>query len=159
MNPISTGLADRVTGLIPLLVVLGLMGVTGCRSSGDPTRRMPTRDLPTIIVDQSDNGSQVGLVPGQKMTLLLIRNIRDGMAWSLAAPIDPEILTLSSGRTVGEQTPDGQRNPRGTEQFTFTAVGGGELTLDLAYGRLGTPPNQAVNRFLLRVVVDRFRRP
>ena len=89
------------------LMVLTVMTIISCTRATDAPRRDPVADLPTIIVDQSDNGSQVGLVPGQKMTLLLIRNIQDGMAWSIASPIDPTVLTLTGGRTVGEQTPDG----------------------------------------------------
>ena len=153
MMSIASGLTCH-TRLILGLMILGFIA-SGCANGGGS--RVTSGSLPTIIVDQTDNETQVDLKPGQEMVLLLIRNIREGRIWMLTEEIDQTILKPMGQRTAAAVDQRGITSPLATEEFRFKAVGGGELTLDMAYLPVGGGLRQATNRFLLRVVVDRFQ--
>tara|TARA_Y100000589_G_scaffold268906_1_gene260787 strand:- start:308 stop:769 length:462 start_codon:yes stop_codon:yes gene_type:complete len=150
---LGTGITGNY-GLVLGLLIAGLLAV-GCANG--TSRPIASGSYPTVVVDQTENETQVDLKPGQEMVLLLIRNIQDGKIWMLTEEIDPTILKPMGQRTAAAVDKRGITSPLATEEFRFKAVGGGELTLDMAYLPVGGGLRQATNRFLLRVVVDRFQ--
>ena len=66
-------LASGITGHGRLLLGLLIAGLLAAGCANGTSRRIPSGSYPTVVVDQTENETQVDLKPGQEMVLLLIR--------------------------------------------------------------------------------------
>ena len=80
------------------------------------------------------------------------------MVWEIAVEFDTSILEPRGRRTIKTVNTQGNPGSKSIEELRFRGVSGGEVILDLAYLPEGGTLAEATNRFLLRVVVDRFQR-
>lgn len=106
-----------------------------------------------VTVTESANGTELQLVPGQRLLVKLPSNPSTGYSWGMQR-IDESTL-LQDGDPGYEQDPGPSMPGKGgTATWAFRAVQPGISTLEMVYARPWEPPSDANQRFTLTVRVQ-----
>ena len=93
----------------------------------------PKAGTAPVVLAEEDNGSQVQLVPDQKLLVSLASNPTTGYSWQVE-PLDEQVLKQLGEPTFKPEATDKMGAP-GLEVFEFQAVGPGQVTLNMGYSR------------------------
>ncbi|MBL1079206.1 protease inhibitor I42 family protein [Nocardia sp. 2] len=155
--------------VLPVLV-LGLVLVTACgksdseksevtasstaaTSSAVTTSSATPEPAAAVTVDESANGTELQMVPGQRLVVRLKSNPSTGTSWGIER-LDQAIL-LQDGDPGYEQDPGPSMPGKGgTAVWAFRAVEPGTTTLEMVYARPWEPASDANQRFALTVKVQ-----
>ncbi|MFI6867371.1 protease inhibitor I42 family protein [Nocardia sp. NPDC050406] len=120
-------------------------------TSGSATTEPAPAPSP-VTVDESANGTELQLVPGQRLLVKLPSNPSTGYSWGIQR-LDESML-LQDGEPSYQQD-DGPAMPGkgGTDTWAFRAVQSGISTLELVYARSWEAPSEANKTFTLTVRV------
>ncbi|MFE6920853.1 hypothetical protein ACFVAV_07375 [Nocardia sp. NPDC057663] len=135
-------------GLLVLATVAGLLAGCGDDSSGDITST--TIELPTtapaaavspVEVDQTFNGSTVGVELGQILLVRLPQNPDDTEQWK-PVNIEEGVLSPEPPQSEGDST-----------VWPFRGIGPGMATIQFVFGPSSQPPIEPGPQFILFVQV------
>ena len=105
-----------------LLVSLPLAGAWACGNT------------PTGPIEITDPSVTARVKPGEEVLFRLESNPSTGFSWRLARPVDQSVLVFVESKYA---PPSGAApGQSGSESLRFRAVGHGQATIDLEYGRL-----------------------
>jgi inhibitor of cysteine peptidase len=110
-------------------------------------------DEKTVTITDKDKDTKVQLAKGDKLLVRLEANLTTGYSWDLATN-DNDILK-SAGKPEYETPKDkkGIVGAGGTQVFTFTAKGAGELDVELQYKRPFDKDTEPAKTFKFKAVV------
>ena len=104
-----------------------------------------------IAIDDSSNGREVVLHPGQVLKITLNENASTGFKWTV--PVKPNVLRESEGETT--EAPKGPPGKAGVRHFYFEAVAKGSGELEMEYRRNWEDASSPARTFKLRVQVQK----
>ena len=135
----------RPLALVGLAALTGLAALAGCASS--------PASLPAVALSGADQGREVTLAVGQRVTVTLDANPTTGYGWALADSVGGALAR--DGVSVYTQAPaePGVVGVGGEDVWTFRAVRAGRGRLRLEYGRSFEPDEPPVETFEVPVVV------
>lgn len=107
-----------------------------------------------LTVDDNANGTEVRLVPDQKLVVRLPANNSTGYAWSVQK-VDKDTLKQDGNPEYKQDPqPEGHVGAGGTSVWSFQAGKPGETTLELVYFRPWETATDSDKRFTLTVRVQ-----
>lgn len=142
MKSLRTGAVARAA----LLFVIVLMTACTRAEQAEPGRE--------IEIDESHNGQQVELAPGEMLVIRLTSNPTTGYEWAIAE-LDARLLQQIGGRGFESSAPDDPAPPPGTGGwaiYRFRAISAGEAALKLIYHQPWTE-QESIGVYAVRVVV------
>ena len=125
--------------LIPLMLPAILL-VAGCGPANE------------VVLDESDNGSQVTLEVGQILVVGLPSNPSTGYSWEVEA-IDAAVLSQSGDPEFVSEAEGDVVGAGGTETFRFETVAAGRVQLTLIYHRPFEAGVEPIDTFSVTVEV------
>jgi predicted secreted protein len=125
-----------------LLVLMALLAACGGAASGPEN---------VYIADENDNGQTVTMAAGDALQISLPENRSTGYVWSIVTNDEAVLRPADEPAYVIEGEPLPGAGGRVT--FTFTAVGAGEVSLQLINARPAETAVEPVQTFALSVRV------
>ncbi len=126
-----------------LLVLLALLLLPG--------RALPAQDAAPLILDAKSDTTDISLVRGQEVQIVLKENPSTGYTWNVLQQ-DPEKLVLVRKVFLPpEKTVPGAP---GKARFVFKAIGSGSTTLELGYFRSWEGGQNAAEHFQLTIRIE-----
>jgi len=112
-----------------------------------------------ISVDESFNGKEVKMAPGDSLQVALQSNITTGFKWELTQDSDTMVLEKVSNtyETTQVERKEGERplvGVGGKEFWNFKALKKGNSLLSMEYSRPWEGGEKGVNKFSLTVIVE-----
>ncbi|QLY30097.1 protease inhibitor I42 family protein [Nocardia huaxiensis] len=159
--------------ILPVLV-LGLVLVTACGKSEDKASdattsstaaantsqaatssgtTSPPEPAAAVTVDESANGTELQMVPGQRLVVRLKSNPSTGYSWGIQS--EDQSILMQDGEPGYEQDPGPSMPGKGgTAVWAFRAITAGTTTLEMVYARPWEPASDANQKFALTVKVQ-----
>lgn len=115
-----------------------------------PGPSAPAPSIPEADAVFDDPSEPVEVAAGDTFALSLDASPATGNAWSITRASDPKVAEGRGHQFSADPDAEGATELGGTDLWTFAAVGRGETSMTLAYGKPGSPPETTAT---FRVVV------
>ncbi|NNH72501.1 protease inhibitor I42 family protein [Nocardia uniformis] len=123
-------------------------------SSGEHATSTTAPTAAPLTVDDSADGTEVRLVPDQKLVVRLPANNSTGYAWSVQKVDEDTLKQDGNPEYKPDPQPEGHVGGGGTSIWSFQAGKPGDTTLELVYFRPWEEPVDSDKRFTLTVRVQ-----
>ncbi len=133
------------------MIGVSLLAV-GCEEQGQ--QATPQRaDLPELHVDASDNGSELQLALGQRMTIALAGNATTGYSWIVADITGDAVCQAGEVSYVSDSATRGAMGAGGEFYIPFLGEQVGESVIRLEYRRPWEAEQEPAETFTVTVNV------